>query len=297
MKLLRFAAFAAFLAACAHAEAPADEGPTPPPPGAFACVGAFQQGGVAVCKGEPGAEVRVDGVARGFADGAGIFVIGFDRDSGAEAVVEVRTIAGARYEQTYTVEKRSFSIQRVDGLPPQTVTPTDPAVLKKIEADNVLKAKARESRAAMTGFLDGFAWPVKGRISGAWGNQRVLNGEPRPPHYGVDIAAPTGTAIAAPAAAIVALAQPGMHFEGGLVVLDHGQGLLSYYLHMSRIDVKAGDVVAQGQAVGAVGATGRATGPHLCWRMRWRDRNLDPSLAIDGLAAAKAAFAPMMAAR
>ena len=127
-------------------------------------------------------------------------------------------------------------------------------------------------------------------MSGPWGNQRVLNGVPKTPHYGIDIAAPTGTPIRAPAAGVIALANPDMHFEGGLIMLDHGQGLMTYYLHMSRLDVTAGQTVAQGQSLGAVGRSGRTTGPHLCWRMRWRDRNLDPSLAVQGLAVARAHF-------
>jgi murein DD-endopeptidase MepM/ murein hydrolase activator NlpD len=115
-------------------------------------------------------------------------------------------------------------------------------------------------------------------MSGAWGNQRVLNGVPATPHMGFDIAAPAGTPIKAPASGTVSLAESDLHYEGGLVFIDHGQGLISMYLHMSRVDVKPGDVVVQGQTIGAVGAKGRATGPHLCWRMKWRDRYLNPAI-------------------
>jgi murein DD-endopeptidase MepM/ murein hydrolase activator NlpD len=161
-------------------------------------------------------------------------------------------------------------------------------VLKKIERDTALKAQSAKSRAELSGWLDGFRYPVATyRVSGQWGNQRVLNGKPRPPHFGVDLAAPTGTVIAAPAAGVVTLAQPDMHFEGGLVILDHGQGFFSFYLHLSRIDVALGQPVAQGEALGAVGATGRATGPHLCWRMRWRDRQIDPTIAVEALSRAR----------
>ena len=110
--------------------------------------------------------------------------------------------------------------------------------------------------------------------------QRVLNGEPKAPHYGVDLAAPTGTPIYAPAPGLIVLAEADLYLDGGLTLIDHGQGLISMYLHQSRLDVKAGDKVEQRQLIGAVGMRGRATGPHLCWRMRWRDQNLDPSLMI-----------------
>jgi murein DD-endopeptidase MepM/ murein hydrolase activator NlpD len=255
----------------------------------LACAGSFVQGGVVLCRTAPGAAVIVDGVERGAADAEGWFVAGFDRDSAGQAKIAVRTPEGEA-ERSYLITTRQFSIQRVDGLPPQTVTPDDPEVLKKIKRDQAWKKTASASRAALAGWREGFRFPIAQphRISGPWGNQRVLNGVPRTPHYGLDIAVPTGTAIIAPAAGKVVLAQPDMHFEGGLIYLDHGQGLFTMYLHMSRIDVKEGDVVAQGQMLGAVGRTGRATGPHLCWRMRWRDRNLDPSDAVNALAKAKA---------
>ncbi|MEO6338557.1 MAG: M23 family metallopeptidase, partial [Caulobacteraceae bacterium] len=124
-------------------------------------------------------------------------------------------------------------------------------------------------------------WPVIAkRISARFGGQRILNGEPKRPHYGVDLAAPVGSPIHAPAAGLVVLAEPAMHFEGGLTLIDHGQGLVGMFLHQSRQMVKAGDRVTRGQLIGEVGQTGRATGPHLCWRLKWRTRNLDPSLLV-----------------
>ncbi len=258
------------------------------------CAGAFAQGGVVVCRTEPGAALQVDGADRGVADAGGWIVLGFDRDAGASADILVRG-AQSQTARTVAVAPRTFSIQRVDGLPPETVTPTDPAVLARIERETAIKNRARESRATLHGFTDAFLWPTQGRMSGAWGNQRVLNGVPKSPHYGFDIAAPIGTPIRAPAGGVIALANPDMHFEGGLVMIDHGQGLISYYLHMSRLDVAEGQTVTQGQVIGAVGRSGRTTGPHLCWRMRWRDRNLDPSLAVQALLAARAHFTPGLA--
>jgi murein DD-endopeptidase MepM/ murein hydrolase activator NlpD len=276
------------LAPATWAQAQAPASPQRPP---LTCAGGFTQGGVVVCKTAPGAVLMVDGVERGAADRDGWAIAGFARDAKATAIIAARAENGAVMSRRYKIARRQFAIQRVDGLPPQTVNPTDPEVLKKIEADTILKRDATAGRADLEGFLDGFAWPVeKFRVSGQWGNQRILNGEPRPPHFGIDLAAPTGTTISAPAGGVVTLANPAMHFEGGLVIVDHGQGLFTFYLHMSKIDVKVGQKIAQGDKLGEVGATGRATGPHLCWRMRWRDRQLDPSAAIEGLAAARAVF-------
>ncbi len=288
------------LAACAAGEPPPAQAQTPqadeaPPqqeavvtPSGLTCAGAFTQGGIAVCRSTPGAELFISGESVGHADANGWAVIGFNREAPASMRVEARA-AGQSSFQDLAIVPREFDIQRVDGLPQQTVTPTDPAVQARIAREAALKQVGFASQAPMTGFLDGFIMPVEGgRISGRWGNQRILNGTPSTPHFGYDIAVPAGTPIRAPAAGVVTLANPDMHYEGGLVFIDHGQGLITMYLHMSRLDVAVGDVVTQGQVIGAVGSSGRATGPHLCWRMRWNGRQLDPSVAVDGLAAARA---------
>ncbi|MEJ0059978.1 MAG: M23 family metallopeptidase [Terricaulis sp.] len=314
---LAAAAFAALLmaSACVAAETPAEPGPAPvvqtpaPSPQAplppaptsltLECAGALTQGGVALCRTLPRARMFVDGAPAGEADAEGWAVIGFSREHGPEALVTASTPIRPNtatsipvaydVEQRYAIAPRTFDIQRVDGLPQQTVTPSDPVVLARIQREAALKQQGFASLANIEGFLDGFIIPVEGgRVSGAWGNQRVLNGTPSSPHFGYDIAAPIGTPIRAPAAGVVTLAQPDMHYEGGLVFIDHGQGLITMYLHMSRLDVAAGDSVVQGQVIGAVGDRGRATGPHLCWRMKWRDRQLDPSIALEGLSRARA---------
>ena len=310
MKRLAGAVCFLMLAACAAAEAPAPAepppvaappviaipAPTPAPPApstlSLNCAGALTQGGVALCRTLPGAEIYVDGVASGSADAQGWAVIGFNREHAAEAHIEARA-NGRGVAQSYAIAARAFDIQRVDGLPQQTVTPTDPAVLARIQREAALKQTGFASLAPIEGFLDGFISPIEGggRVSGTWGNQRVLNGVPASPHFGYDIAAPTGTPIRAPAAGVVTLAQPDMHYEGGLVFIDHGQGLITMYLHMSRLDVQVGDQVSQGQVIGAVGSSGRATGPHLCWRMKWRERQLDPSLALTALSTARTELA------
>jgi murein DD-endopeptidase MepM/ murein hydrolase activator NlpD len=298
---MRGALLAVILAACAAAEptptppappmaeAPAAGTPAPAPAQlALRCAGAFTQGGVALCRTLPGASLSVDGVDSGRADAEGWAVIGFTRDHGAQARV-VTAASGAELVQSFAIAPRQFDIQRIDGLPPATVNPPqDPATQARIAREFAEKQQAFASAADLTGFLDGFVQPVSGTVTGRWGNQRVLNGEPRDPHFGYDIAAPAGTAVRAPASGVVTLANPDMHFEGGLVFIDHGQGLTSMYLHLSRLDVAVGERVTQGQVLGAVGATGRATGPHLCWRLRLRGKQLDPSVALEALAAARA---------
>ncbi|MEZ5958192.1 MAG: M23 family metallopeptidase [Hyphomonadaceae bacterium] len=300
-------AFVAFmLVACAAAEAPAQpesapvvadapaestEAANPPAPEtpSLRCAGAFTQGGVVLCRAMPGAIVSLNGARVGAADADGWIVIGFTREHPANAEISA-SMHNAVVTERYDVAPREFDIQRINGLPQQTVTPTDPAVLARIQRESALKQAAFRSEANIEGFLEGFIRPVEGgTVTGRWGNQRILNGTPSTPHFGYDIAVPEGTPIRAPAGGVVTLAESDMHYEGGLVFIDHGQGLITMYLHMSRVDVRVGDRLEQGQIIGAVGSSGRATGPHLCWRMKLRNtQQLDPSVAIEGLAQARA---------
>jgi len=169
----------------------------------------------------------------------------------------------------------------VDGLPPKTVTP-DPEALERIRKEAGQVTAARAWRDQRTDYEDGFAWPASGRISGVYGSQRVLNGEPRRPHFGLDIAAPEGSPVYAPADGIVTMTHPDMYFSGGTIILDHGQGLSSSFLHLSRILVESGTPVKKGDLIAEVGATGRASGPHLDWRMNWLNRRVDPQLLLEG---------------
>jgi murein DD-endopeptidase MepM/ murein hydrolase activator NlpD len=246
--------------------------------------GNFVQGGWAIGRTAPNATIDVDGQVVGLASATGWFFVGFDRDAPPQVKITVTTADGSASHEA-AVAPGTFDIQRIDGLPPEQVTPQDPALLARILAENERKAAGFASVADLDAFKSGFIMPVKGaRRSARFGGQRILNGEPKRPHFGVDLAAPVGTPVVAPAAGVVAFAETGLHFEGGLILIDHGQGLITAYLHLSKIAVVAGGYVTQGQLIGAVGKEGRATGPHLCWRMKWRGRNLDPSLLVGAVA-------------
>ena len=239
--------------------------------------GPYTQGGLLRGRVAPGSGVELGGVPVRVS-GDGWFLVGFGRDAPPEAVLTVVFPDGRRERQVLEVEPREYRIQRIDGLPPRKVTPRSEEDLARIRAEVEMVKKARTIDDPRTDFLDGFRWPVKGRISGVYGSQRILNGEPRRPHYGIDIAAPAGTKVLAPAGGVVTLTHPDMFFSGGTLIIDHGHGLSSAFLHLSRILVETGERVAQGQPVAEVGSTGRSTGPHLDWRMNLFDRRIDPSL-------------------
>jgi murein DD-endopeptidase MepM/ murein hydrolase activator NlpD len=248
-------------------------------PGLFV-TGRFVQGGYAIGRTAPRAEIQVDGATVTRASASGLFVIGFDRDAGPRAVIRAVTADG-QAEHVADIAPTAYDVQKIDGLPTDQVTPSDPALLARIHAEAQRKAMGFASRADTDDFRNGFTLPLKDyRLAAHFGGQRILNGNPMRPHYGDDLAAPIGTPVMAPADAVVAFAESGLHYEGALILLDHGQGLITDYLHLSRIDVKVGQRVRRGQVIGAVGKEGRATGPHLCWRMKWRDRNLDPMLFV-----------------
>ncbi|WP_224784630.1 M23 family metallopeptidase [Marinihelvus fidelis] len=232
------------------------------------------QGGLMFGQALPGSEVTLDGEAV-MVSADGQFVFGFGRDDAGTVTLQVLEPGTETESVELTIAAREYNIERVDGLPPKTVTP-DPESLARIRREGAMVSSARARRDDRTDFADGFTWPATGRLSGFYGSQRVLNGEPRRPHFGVDVAAPTGTPVTAPAPGVVTLAEPDLYYSGGTVVLDHGMGLSSSFLHLSAVDVTVGQDVAQGDLIGKIGATGRATGPHLDWRMNWLDKRVDP---------------------
>jgi murein DD-endopeptidase MepM/ murein hydrolase activator NlpD len=211
---------------------------------------------------------------------AGDFVLGFTRDAPANSTLEVRLPDGREIDRTLAVRQREYRIQRIDGLPDAKVTPRSPEDLARIRKDAAAVGKARRRDDDRLDFLTGFDWPTIGPISGVYGSQRILNGEPRRPHFGVDVAAPVGTPVRAPAPGIVTLTVPDMFFSGGTLIIDHGHRLSSSFLHLSKIHVEVGDRVEKGDLIAEVGATGRVTGAHLDWRMNLRDRRIDPQLLV-----------------
>ena len=210
----------------------------------------------------------------------GSFVFGIGRDASGEAVLRIKQPATGWIEHRIAITPRDWPVERIDGVPPATVDPPK-AIAQRIQREQARVAAARERDDARTGFAQVFAWPLQGRISGRFGNQRVYNGTPKSPHSGMDIAAPAGTPVKAPADGVISFADAGLYLTGGTLVLDHGHGISSNFLHLSRIDVRPGDVVRQGDVIGAVGATGRATGPHLHWGMNWFDVRIDPLLVLE----------------
>jgi murein DD-endopeptidase MepM/ murein hydrolase activator NlpD len=239
--------------------------------------GAIEQGGLVHGKTEPGAAVTLDGRKLRVAPDGG-FIFGFGRDAPARAALDLVFADGSRAHRDLAVTPRQYQIQRIDGLPPQQVTP-DPAQLQRIAHEGALIVKARAADSDLRFFEAAPRWPALGPISGVYGSQRILNGEPRAPHMGVDIAAPKGTPIAAAGGGIVTLAEEDLFFTGRTVIIDHGYGLSTTYQHMDSLDVHVGDKVEAGTRIGTIGATGRVTGPHLHWAMNWYEAKLDPALA------------------
>jgi murein DD-endopeptidase MepM/ murein hydrolase activator NlpD len=242
----------------------------------FSVTGAMTQGSLAVGTAPPGSLVALDGrPLRVTADGR--FSFGFAPDQTRATLITVRYPDGGGDSRSFTPTARQYETQEVNGLPQKTVTPP-PEVRERIarEAETVYLMRLNDS--AGSDFLSGFDWPAPGILSGVFGSRRIDNGVPMAPHYGVDMAAPVGTPIIAPADGVVSLSAD-HYLDGGLTLIDHGQGVSTAYLHQSKRLVKAGDAVKRGQRIGLIGQTGRATGPHLHWAMNWFEMRLDPSLS------------------
>lgn len=210
----------------------------------------------------------------------GHFVFGFGRDESEAKTLIVDFENGNRWSRSLEPAEREFNIERVDGLNQNHVTPP-PEVYQRIRDDAALTRLARERRDTRTDWLSGWIWPARGRISGVYGSQRILNGEPRNPHWGLDIAAPTGTPVIAPAPGLITLAEDDMYFSGGTLFIDHGHGLVSAFLHLDEVLVEVGQTIEQGENIGRIGATGRATGPHLDWRINIGRVRVDPQLLLE----------------
>ncbi|WP_372588609.1 M23 family metallopeptidase [Pseudoalteromonas xiamenensis] len=218
----------------------------------------------------------------------GYFVFGFARDAAPTAELNWTDRNGQSYSKVIKVAQREFKIDRVNGVEKKYVSPPE-AVLERIRNDSKKVTEARSGFSEKRFFLDPFYQPAEGRISGVYGSQRVFNGVPKNPHYGLDIANKIGTHVYAPASGTVVLAEPDLYYSGGTVIIDHGFGVTSTYLHLSKLHVKAGDEVTTGKHFADIGATGRVTGPHLDWRLNWFNERLDPALIMKETLAVKEA--------
>ncbi len=242
------------------------------------------QGGLAFGRVPPGTSVTVDGrPVRVSSRGEYVFAAPRDRTGSIEIVMS--SPGAAEHAHKVMINPRRFNVERINGVPPATVNPPA-AIAKRIAREQAAVAAVRIRDDDRQDWSSGFALPVHARVSGHFGSQRVYNGTPGSAHSGMDLAAPQGTAVAAPASGIVTFADSDLYLTGGTVVLDHGQGVSSTFLHLSRIDVKVGDSIRQGETLGAVGSTGRATGPHLHWGMNWFDVRVDPELLVQPAGAA-----------
>ena len=238
-----------------------------------------QQGALVIGRVPPGSQVR-HGERDLRVSAYGTVVLGVGRDQRDPLQLTVTRPDGSRVDAEIAVDRRNWPLQHVNGVPPRTVNPP-PELAARIAREQAAVTAARTRDDNRTDFATAFIWPVQGRISGRFGNARVYNGQPGSGHSGMDIAAPTGTPVKAPAGGVVTFADADLYLTGGTVVLDHGFGISSNFLHLSRIDIKVGDRVEQGQVIAAVGSTGRSTGPHLHWGMNWFDVRIDPLLVLE----------------
>jgi murein DD-endopeptidase MepM/ murein hydrolase activator NlpD len=272
------------MATAADAASAATPAPTPAPTASqavqtgFTFTGELTQGGyirgvapssaVSAVLGEQPLELAEDGS----------FFAAFDRDSGPALTLKATLANGRTLEETLTIAPRAWDIERVNVA--KGTGGGSEAWWAKREPEWLAIKAAREMETGATGWSQDFIWPVKGRISGRFGRQRIYRGEPGSYHSGLDIAPGAGVAYVAPADGVVVLARTGFSLEGGLIIIDHGAGLNSAFLHSSRIVVTEGQHVKQGEHIGNVGATGRASGPHLHWSLKWNDARLDPLLFV-----------------
>ena len=241
--------------------------------------GKFTQGALLRGQAPAGAKVTLNGeTVQTNKDGK--FVVGFEREAPLQQMLVVKLDNGQKWQRDITLEKREYNIQRIDGLEQKMVSP--PAeVTARIKQDNINVANARSGNTDLDALFTRFEWPAKGVISGVYGSQRILNGVPKWPHYGLDIANETGTPVYAPVDGVVTMAND-LYYSGNTLILDHGMRVFSTFLHMDTITVEVGETVKQGEQIGTIGSTGRSTGPHLDWRINLGKTRLDPQTIITG---------------
>ena len=241
--------------------------------------GKFIQGHFIIGKTDPGTKVKID-KKQVKVSKDGYFAFGLNRDRKYDVVITIEK-DGVKEKITKRVQKRKYNIQKIDGLEEKKVTPPE-EVYERIKKENKLIAEARAVDSDLDFFKDKFIIPVDDSIiTGVYGSQRILNGKPKWPHYGLDFAQKEGTPVKAMLDGTVTLAQSDLYYTGGTLIFDHGHGISTLYMHMQKILVEKGQKVKQGEVIGTVGSTGRATGPHLDIRLNWFGTRLDPATALD----------------
>ncbi|WP_160054268.1 M23 family metallopeptidase [Shewanella litoralis] len=236
--------------------------------------GKFEQGALVRGTVPAGSKILLNGEAVKVTP-HGQFAIGFDRDAVVDQLFKVTYPDGLTEIKPLKIATKQYKIDRVTGISQKIMKP-DPVAQARAAKDALQTRAARDIFSEQHAFMQSFIWPVTGRISGVYGSQRVYNDVPGNPHFGVDVARPTGTVVVAPADGVITLAEPDMFYSGGTVIIDHGYGVSSTFLHLSKLYLKVGDTVVQGDKVAEIGATGRVTGPHLDWRLNWFQMRLDP---------------------
>ena len=235
--------------------------------------GKFLQGHYIIGVTDPSAKIIID-KKKVKVSKDGFFVFGLDRDRKFDVTI-TKDLNGKKEIIVKKILKRKYNIQRIDGLPESKVTPPE-TVYKRIKEENNKIGKARSIDSDLPFFKNQFIMPVKGIVSGVYGSQRILNGKPKWPHYGIDIAAKQGTMIKSSGSGKVTMAEDNLYYTGGTIIMDHGHGISTIYSHLENVLVSVGDNINQGDIIGTVGSTGRSTGPHLDFRVNWFQTRLDP---------------------
>ena len=240
--------------------------------------GKFLQGHYIIGITDPSAKIIID-KKKVKVSNNGYFVFGIDRDRKFDLTI-TKIIDGKKEKIIKKVLKRKYNIQRIDGLEESKVTPPE-SVYKRIKEENNRIGEARAINSDLLFFKDQFIMPVEGIISGVYGSQRILNGKPKWPHYGIDIAAKQGTMIKSSGSGVVTMAEDDLYYTGGTIIMDHGHGISTIYSHLETVLVSVGDIINQGDIIGTVGSTGRSTGPHLDFRINWFQTRLDPMSVLN----------------
>ena len=241
--------------------------------------GEIKQGGLVVGKTLAQNTVTLNGKTISVSK-SGDFTFGFSRDDKKSYQLVITSVNGDRVEKTLTPQKRSYNIQRIEGIKKSIMQP-NPKSVARAKQDSKQVKSARRVASSLNYFSQGFIAPIKGTITGVYGSQRILNGKPKWPHYGLDFAADEGTKIKAMLDGTVTMAEPDLFYTGGTLIFDHGHGISTLYMHMKKILVKKGQKVKQGDVIGTVGSTGRVTGAHLDVRLNWFQTRLDPATVLN----------------